>query len=354
MTDPTTDSGRTPRSETLDYKSAGVDIEAGNRLVRKIAPSIARTPRDGVLGGVGGFAGLFRLGGDYRDPVLVSGTDGVGTKLLLARDLGDHSSIGIDLVAMCVNDILTCGAKPLFFLDYYACGKLDVDAAAAVVDGIATGCEQAGCALIGGETAEMPGLYAPGHYDLAGFAVGVVERDQIIDGSAIDEDCVLLGLSSSGAHSNGFSLIRKVLDAAGGVAANPTQARSLLMPTQIYTASVLPLLGKHDIRGMAHITGGGLAENVIRVVPDELGVEIDPSLWRAPRIFQWLAATGHIAPEEMLRTFNMGIGFVLIVPRTDVAELSEALIESGDEVPVEIGRVVRPEPGQPRVRMLGQ
>ena len=259
----------------LSYKSAGVDIDAGNRLVERIKPAVKRTTRSEVMGGLGGFGGLFHLGRRFDDPVLVSGTDGVGTKLLLARQSGRHRGLGMDLVAMCVNDILVCGAEPLFFLDYYACGKLDVDAAAEVIEGIAAGCEQAGCALIGGETAEMPGMYSPGDYDLAGFAVGAVERDRIIDGSRIDDGCVLLGLASSGPHSNGYSLIRKVLERAGGVERNADRIEALMAPTRIYVADVLALLDDFDIRGMAHITGGGLDENIVRVIPDGFGVDID-------------------------------------------------------------------------------
>src|SRR6056297_1969582 len=254
----------------LSYKSAGVDIDAGNRLVERIKPAVKRTTRSEVMGGLGGFGGLFHLGRRFEDPVLVSGTDGVGTKLLLARQVGIRHGLGVDLVAMCVNDIVVCGAEPLFFLDYYACGRLDVDEAAEVIEGIAAGCRQAGCALIGGETAEMPGMYAPGDFDLAGFAVGVVERERIIDGSRIDGDCVVVGLPASGPHSNGYSLIRKILERNGGAAADPDRTRALLEPTRIYVGDVLPLLGRFDVRGMAHITGGGLVENLARVLPDGL------------------------------------------------------------------------------------
>ena len=337
----------------MNYKRAGVDIDAGNRLVQRIKPAVRRTGRAEVLGGLGGFGGLFHLGRRYQDPVLVSGTDGVGTKLMLARALEKHRDIGIDLVAMCVNDILVCGAEPLFFLDYYACGHLDVDAAAEVIEGIAVGCEQAGCALIGGETAEMPGMYPPGDYDLAGFAVGAVERDRIIDGSLVDDDCVLLGLLSSGPHSNGYSLIRKVLERAGGVEQNRERAETLMAPTRIYVGDVLPLLEKFDIRGMAHITGGGLDENIVRILPAEFGVEIDTTAWQPPEIFTWLSEVGRIEPAEMRRTFNMGIGFVLIVPSAQAAGIAARMAESGARPPVIIGRVHRTAPGQKRVRFSG-
>lgn len=333
----------------LSYRDAGVDIDAGEELVRRIRPAVERTRRAEVLGGLGGFGGLFRLDGRWRDPVLVSGTDGVGTKLMLARALDQHRSIGIDLVAMCVNDILVTGAEPLFFLDYYACGRLEVDVAADVVEGIAAGCEQAGCALIGGETAEMPGMYGRGDYDLAGFAVGAVERDQLIDGSRIGAGDVLIGLDSSGPHSNGYSLIRAVLDRAGGIAAHPDRARALLEPTRIYVRAVRPLLQRHDIRGIAHITGGGLADNVIRVVPDGLAIEIDSESWSWPEIFQWLAETGSIAADEMRRAFNLGIGMVLITPAGEADAVIAALAAADCGARV-IGRVVAGRTGQPRVR----
>lgn len=339
----------------LSYRAAGVDIDAGNRLVDRIRPAVQRTGRPEVLGALGGFGGLFHLGRRFDDPVLVAGTDGVGTKLMLARETGDHAGIGIDLVAMCVNDILVAGAEPLLFLDYYACGRLDVDAAAGVIEGIAAGCETAGCALIGGETAEMPGMYPEGDYDLAGFAVGAVERDRIIDGTGIDESCVLLGLASSGPHSNGFSLIRKVLERAGGAAAGPDRVRALLEPTRIYVPDVLPLLQsdfvRDHVRGMAHITGGGLTENIIRVVPDGYGVEIDSGAWPVPEIFGWLAETGDISQDEMRRTFNLGIGFVVIVPEAYAKAIGDRLTGTGGR-PFSIGRIVPAEPGQARVRFV--
>ena len=325
----------------LSYQDAGVDIDAGNALVDRIKPLVAATRRPEVLTGLGGFGGLFHLGQRYHDPVLVSGTDGVGTKLLLARQMGRHDTVGIDLVAMCVNDILVCGAEPLFFLDYFACGQLDVQAAAEVVSGIAEGCRQAGCALIGGETAEMPGMYAPGEYDLAGFAVGAVERAALIDGRTIDEDCVLVGLSSSGPHSNGYSLIRKVLErdrtALDRDFQDQTLGEALLAPTRIYVEPVQRLIGEIDLRGMAHITGGGLTENIIRVVPDGLGIEIDQRAWTPAPVFHWLADSGRIEPSEMRRTFNMGIGFVLICPQDQAGRIGDLLREPA---PI-IGRVRR-------------
>ncbi|NBD95560.1 MAG: phosphoribosylformylglycinamidine cyclo-ligase [Gammaproteobacteria bacterium] len=337
------------RRPSLSYRDAGVDIDAGNALVERIKPQVERTRRPEVLAGLGGFGGLFHLGQRFSDPVLVSGTDGVGTKLLLARQLGRHDTIGIDLVAMCVNDILVCGAEPLFFLDYFACGKLDVDAAAAVVGGIAEGCRQAGCALIGGETAEMPGMYGSGEYDLAGFVVGAVERAAMIDSDRVDERCVLLGLPSSGPHSNGYSLIRKILehgrDDLDTDVGGQTLGEALLAPTRIYVDPVRRLLGRHDIRAMAHITGGGLTDNIIRVIPDGFGIEIDAGSWRIPAVFDWLREAGGVTRAEMRRTFNMGLGFVLACPEDEVEAIAAAL----DEPAPVIGRVVRHKSGE-RVR----
>ena len=335
------------KPEHLSYRDAGVDIDAGNALVEKIKPLVERTRRPEVMTGLGGFGGLFHLGNRFRDPVLVSGTDGVGTKLLLARQMNRHDTIGIDLVAMCVNDILVCGAEPLFFLDYFACGKLEVDAAADVVAGIAEGCRRSGCALIGGETAEMPGMYAPGEYDLAGFAVGAVERDGLIDGQAIDENCVVVGLQSSGPHSNGYSLIRKVIEHSNAHLddhfEDKTLGDALLAPTRIYVDAVRRLMDEDiDLRGMAHITGGGLTENIIRVIPEGMGLQIDPSSWQAPAIFDWLQSAGHIEPAEMRRTFNMGIGFVLICPESEVDKVRATLREPA---PI-IGQVVAHDQGE--------
>ena len=322
-----------PKPTPISYRNAGVDIDAGQALVERIKGQVAATHRPEVMSGLGGFGGLFHLGQRYRDPVLVSGTDGVGTKLLLARQLNQHEHIGIDLVAMCVNDILVSGAEPLFFLDYFACGRLDVELAATVITGIAEGCRMAGCALIGGETAEMPGMYSGEDYDLAGFAVGAVERDAIIDGQGINDDCVVIGLNASGPHSNGYSLIRQVLNHAHPA---PEQLAALMTPTRIYVPLVLPLLGQFDIRGMAHITGGGLTENIIRVVPPAYSVEIDPSAWSPPAIFDWLHTHGPIEVSEMRRTFNMGIGFVLICPSHQADDLLKALPEPAQM----IGRIV--------------
>jgi len=339
-----------PSDDAIGYRDAGVDIDAGNALIDRIKPAVGRASRPEVIGGLGGFGGLFRLGQDYRDPVLVSGTDGVGTKLLLARQLGVRRGLGVDLVAMCVNDIIVCGAEPLFFLDYYACGRLNVDEAAEVIEGIAQGCRQAGCALIGGETAEMPGMYAPGDFDLAGFAVGVVERDRIVDGSRIDDDCVVLGLPSSGPHSNGYSLIRKVLERNGGWEADPDRARALLEPTRIYVDDVLPLLERFDIRGMAHITGGGLLENIARVLPAGHDALIDSKSWQIPALFDWLARSGPVPEEEMRRTFNLGIGFVLIAKADDASAIADDLVERTGRSCIPIGRVVASSSPGPRVR----
>jgi phosphoribosylformylglycinamidine cyclo-ligase len=330
-------------SPGLSYLDAGVDIDAGNELVERIKPAVKSTNRSGVVTGLGGFGGLFQLDTErYKQPILVSGTDGVGTKLLLARQLDRHDTIGIDLVAMCVNDILTCGAEPLFFLDYYATGKLKIDNATAVIEGIAEGCRQSGCALIGGETAEMPGMYGQDEYDLAGFTVGVVDRPQLIDGSGIKSGHIVLGLESSGPHSNGYSLIRKVLEKSGDEPSMPlgetTLGEALLAPTRIYVKSLLPLIENHAIDGLAHITGGGISENIVRVIPDGLGLEIDLSAWEFPAVFKWLQVKGGINEQEMLRTFNCGIGMVLLVAEDAVGDVCQALETAGDAV-YRIGRV---------------
>jgi len=328
----------------LSYLDAGVDIDAGNELVERIKPAVKSTNRSGVITGLGGFGGLFKLDIErYKEPVLVSGTDGVGTKLLLARQLDVHDTIGIDLVAMCVNDILTCGAEPLFFLDYYATGKLKIDNAQAVIEGIAEGCRQSGCALIGGETAEMPGMYGQDEYDLAGFTVGVVDRPQLIDGSRIKAGHCVLGLESSGPHSNGYSLIRKVLEQSGDDPSMPlgdtTLGEALLAPTRIYVKALLPLIGQYTLDGLAHITGGGISENIVRVIPDELGLEVDLSAWEMPAVFKWLQSNGQIDESEMLRTFNCGIGMVILVSADSVDEISQALTSAGEAVH-RLGRVV--------------
>ena len=302
----------------LTYRDAGVDIDAGNQVVERIKPLVKRTFRPEVMGGLGGFGALFDLSGKYREPVLVSGTDGVGTKLKLAQQLDRHDTIGIDLVAMCVNDVLVQGAEPLFFLDYFATGKLQVDTTVAVVGGIAKGCELAGCALIGGETAEMPDMYPPGEYDLAGFTVGAVEKSQLLDGAAVRAGDVLIGIASSGPHSNGYSLVRKIYERAGRPAVldvgGVRLVDALMAPTTIYVKPVLALLKTHAVHAMAHITGGGLTENIIRVIPDGLGLAIDASSWPLPPVFDWLMREGAVPREEMWRTFNCGIGFVLVVP----------------------------------------
>ena len=316
-------------STPLTYRDAGVDIDAGNEVVERIKPLVKRTFRPEVMGGLGGFGALFNLGSKYREPVLVSGTDGVGTKLKLAQQLNRHDTIGIDLVGMCVNDVLVQGAEPLFFLDYFATGKLDVDTTVAVVGGIARGCELAGCALIGGETAEMPDMYPPGEYDLAGFTVGAVEKAAIIDGSKVRAGDVLIGLASSGPHSNGYSLVRKILDRAGRPldidVGGVTLADALMAPTTLYVKPVLELIAAHDLHAMAHITGGGLTENIIRVIPDGLGLEIESSSWTLPPVFDWLMREGQVSKPEMWRTFNCGIGFVLVVSPSQLPALSADL-----------------------------
>jgi phosphoribosylformylglycinamidine cyclo-ligase len=320
----------------LSYREAGVDIDAGDQLVENIKPIARRTLRDGVLAGIGGFGALFEVPKNYRNPVLVSGTDGVGTKLKLAFQLGRHDTVGIDLVAMSVNDVLVQGAEPLFFLDYYACGRLDVATATAVIQGIAAGCEQAGCALIGGETAEMPGMYAPGEYDLAGFAVGVVEKDRILDGSRIGPGDIVLGLASSGAHSNGYSLIRRILEREAVDLSSDLQGRSLgealLAPTRIYVKPVLALMQQVEVKGLAHITGGGLLENVPRVLADGLTAELDRNAWPRPALFSWLQEHGGVADHEMFRVFNCGIGMVVVVSGSEAERAKQLLREAGETV----------------------
>jgi phosphoribosylformylglycinamidine cyclo-ligase len=332
----------------LNYKSAGVDIEAGNALVERIKPVAARTRIPGVLAGLGGFGSLFELPVDrYRRPVLVAGTDGVGTKLKLAIESSRHGGAGIDLVAMCVNDIVVQGAEPLFFLDYYATGKLDLDVAAAVIEGIGQGCEQAGCALVGGETAEMPGMYPPGDYDLAGFCVGVVEKDRILDGSRVRVDDVLIGLPSSGPHSNGYSLIRKVLERAGAGFDDPLDGKPLgdwlMAPTRIYVKPLLKLLESVPVHAFAHITGGGITENLPRVLPKGCSALIDLDAWQPPAIFAWLRAQGGIEEAEMLRTFNCGIGMIVCVAPEDEPK-ALGILRAAGESPVVIGQLLEGEP----------
>jgi phosphoribosylformylglycinamidine cyclo-ligase len=336
----------------LSYRDAGVDIDAGDQLIENIKPYAKRTLRPEVLAGIGGFGALVELPKRYREPVLVAGTDGVGTKLKLAFALGKHDSIGIDLVAMSVNDILVQGAEPLFFLDYYVCERLDVAVATDVVKGIALGCEQAGCALIGGETAEHPRAFIPGEYDLAGFAVGVVEKSKAIDGTAIAQGDALIGLASSGPHSNGFSLIRKILDTSGADLAAPapggasTLGMALLAPTRIYVKPVLALLAEVEVKGMAHITGGGLTENTHRMFPDTLAARLDASRWTRPAIFDWLQQAGHVTAAEMHRVFNCGVGLILVVAAAD-AERTLAHLQASGETAWRIGSVEARAPGAP-------
>ena len=334
-------------SRALSYRDAGVDIDAGDALVEAIKPYAKRTMRAEVLAGIGGFGALCRIPRKYRQPVLVSGTDGVGTKLKLAFALGRHDTVGIDLVAMSVNDVLVQGAEPLFFLDYYACGRLDNRIAAQVVKGIARGCEQAGCALIGGETAEMPGMYPEGEYDLAGFCVGVVERKKIVDGRTIRPGDVLIGLASSGAHSNGYSLIRKIVERARPDAA---MLDALMTPTRIYVKPVLKLLASGWVKGMAHITGGGLVGNVPRMLPAGAHAVIHAARWPRPALFRWLQAQGGVAEDEMHRVFNCGIGMVLAVAPANVRRTLARLKRLG-EAAYEIGAIEKGK-GEPAARVL--
>jgi phosphoribosylformylglycinamidine cyclo-ligase len=317
-------------------------MEAGDALVEQIKPFAKRTMRPEVMGGIGGFGSLFEMPKKFKNPVLVSGTDGVGTKLKLAFQLDKHDTVGIDLVAMSVNDILVQGAEPLFFLDYFACGKLEVSTAAQVIKGIAQGCEQAGCALVGGETAEMPGMYPAGEYDLAGFAVGAVDRDAIIDGSSIAAGDVVLGLASSGAHSNGYSLIRKLIDKSGIDMSADFHGRPfrdvVMAPTRIYVKPLLKLLSAIKVKGMAHITGGGITENVPRILPAGLTAEVKKDSWQMPPLFGWLQAQGNVTDDEMYRTFNCGIGMVVIVAAEDAASAQQLLAAEGEQVAL-IGKV---------------
>lgn len=338
----------TQSSTPLSYRDAGVDIEAGDQLVENIKPFARRTMRPEVMGGIGGFGALVEVSKKYREPVMVSGTDGVGTKLRLAQQTHRHDTIGIDLVAMSVNDILVSGAEPVFFLDYYVCEKLDVAVATAVVKGIAQGCEQAGCALIGGETAEHPGTFPADEYDLAGFAVGLVEKSEIITGKDVAPGDVVLGLASSGPHSNGFSLIRRILDRAGidpTAVGNKTLIDQLLMPTRIYVKPVLALMQTLKVRGLAHITGGGLTENVPRVLADNLTAVMHRNAWPMPPVFKWLQAQGNVADTEMARTFNCGIGMVLIVSPSDASRAETFLKEQGETV-YRIGEIRSRQPGE--------
>jgi phosphoribosylformylglycinamidine cyclo-ligase len=327
---------------SLSYRDAGVDIDAGDALVEAIKPFAKRTMRDGVLAGIGGFGALFEVSKKYREPVLVSGTDGVGTKLKLAFHLNRHDTVGIDLVAMSVNDILVQGAEPLFFLDYFACGRLDVASATDVIKGIAAGCEQAGCALIGGETAEMPSMYPDGEYDLAGFAVGAVEKSKIIDGKKIRPGDVVLGLASSGAHSNGYSLVRKIIEVAKPDLYADFHGRPLadvlLAPTRIYVKPLLALMEKIDVHGMVHITGGGLVENIPRVLQPNLTAVLHKDAWTLPPLFQWLQKHGGVADDEMHRVFNCGIGMTVIVSAAN-ADQAEAELKRLGETVYRIGEI---------------
>ena len=331
-----------PDSIHLSYQDAGVDINAGDRLVENIKPYAKCTMRPEVLAGIGGFGALFEISKKYRNPVLVSGTDGVGTKLKLAFQSGQHDSIGIDLVAMSVNDILVQGAEPLFFLDYFACGKLDVETATRVVKGIAKGCEQAGCALIGGETAEMPGMYPDGEYDLAGFAVGAVEKDQIITGLTIREGDAVLGLASSGAHSNGYSLIRKIIEKNNTDLSADFHGKALIdvimAPTRIYVKPLLELMKHLPVKGMAHITGGGLTENIPRVLPQGVTAILKHDAWDMPPLFHWLRQQGNVNEQEMLRVFNCGIGMALVVA-PEFADTAMRLLRSAGETVWHIGTI---------------
>ncbi|MBC8267512.1 MAG: phosphoribosylformylglycinamidine cyclo-ligase [Rhodospirillaceae bacterium] len=336
----------------LNYKDAGVDIDAGEALVDAIKPLAKSTSRDGVASGLGGFGAMFDLkAAGFKDPILVAGTDGVGTKLKVAIEAGKHDTVGIDLVAMCVNDLIVQGAEPLFFLDYFATAKLDVAAGTDIVSGIAEGCRRSGCALIGGETAEMPGMYAKGDYDLAGFCVGAVERDAIISGDKVSDGDVILGLAASGLHSNGFSLVRRVVEHAGldYSADAPFQpgtslADALLEPTRIYVKSCLAAIAAGGVHGLAHITGGGLLENIPRVLADGLGADLDAAAWDLPPVFDWLARAGGIAENEMARTFNCGIGMAVIVAPSQAEELAQVFTDNGEMVTT-IGRVVARDGG---------
>jgi phosphoribosylformylglycinamidine cyclo-ligase len=347
-------------SESMTYRAAGVDIDAGEELVRRIKPAVAATHRPGVLSGLGGFGGLFELPAGYRQPVLVSGTDGVGTKLKLAVAAGRHGGVGIDLVAMCANDVVVCGAEPLFFLDYYATGKLDVDVAASVVTGIAEGCRKAGCALIGGETAEMPGMYGDGDYDLAGFCVGIVEKDAILDPARVRPGDALIGLAASGPHANGFSLIRRVLEVSGaslddllepGAEHPVTLGDALLEPTRIYARPALALTRHGGVHALAHITGGGITENLPRVLPAGTKAVVDLRSWAPPPVFRWLRDNGNITDAEMLRTFNCGVGMIACVASERAAGACGLLRTAGEQAWI-IGRV-EPHHGEPRVEYAG-
>ncbi|MDW1764912.1 phosphoribosylformylglycinamidine cyclo-ligase [Vibrio sp. 1069] len=341
-------------NSSLSYKDAGVDIDAGNALVDRIKGAVKRTRRPEVMGGIGGFGALCELPTKYKQPVLVSGTDGVGTKLRLALDMNKHDTIGIDLVAMCVNDLIVQGAEPLFFLDYYATGKLDVDTAADVVSGIAEGCVQAGCALIGGETAEMPGMYEGEDYDVAGFCVGVVEKEDVIDGTKVAAGDALIAIGSSGPHSNGYSLIRKILEVSGADKSEELAGRTigehLLEPTKIYIKSALKMIEKHDIHAISHITGGGFWENIPRVLPEGTKAVIDGNSWEWPVIFKWLQEKGNVDTHEMYRTFNCGVGLIVALPK-DQADAAVALLKEEGENAWVIGQIAQADANEEQVEI---
>lgn len=341
--------------QSITYKDAGVDIEAGDELVERIKPFAKKTMRSEVLGGIGGFGSLFEVPKKYKEPILVSGTDGVGTKLKLAFELNKHDTVGIDLVAMSVNDILVQGAEPLFFLDYFACGKLDVETASQVIKGIAEGCAQSGCALVGGETAEMPGMYPEGEYDLAGFAVGVVEKSEIINGKTIQSGDAVIGLASSGAHSNGYSLIRKIISKEKADFSGPFDGKTLkdivMEPTKLYVKSILKLKDTIQIKGMAHITGGGITENIPRILEEDLMAEIQSSSWPLPKLFQWLQEKGNIPKTELYRTFNCGIGMAIVINQKDVAKAKQILKEFNETV-YEIGVIRKREANEHSTRVI--
>lgn len=343
-------------NSSLSYKDAGVDIDAGNALVDRIKGVAKSTSRPEVMGGLGGFGALCRIPEGYKKPVLVAGTDGVGTKLRLAMDLGKHDTIGIDLVAMCVNDLVVAGAEPLFFLDYYATGKLNVDTAADVVTGIGKGCELSGAALVGGETAEMPGMYEGEDYDLAGFCTGVVEEDEIIDGSNVKVGDTLIGLASSGPHSNGYSLIRKIIEVRGAELTEELDGKpladALMAPTRIYVKSLLKLIKESQVNALSHITGGGLLENIPRVLPSSAKAVIDTQSWKMPAVFNWLQAQGNVEATEMYRTFNCGVGMIIAVPADKEEEALKILADGGEEAWV-IGSIAEAKEGEEQVELAG-
>ncbi len=351
-----TDNTQNPSSPSLSYKDAGVDIDAGNALVERIKGVAKRTRRPEVMAGLGGFGALFELPKGFREPVLISGTDGVGTKLRLAMDLGKHDTIGIDLVAMCVNDLVVAGAEPLFFLDYYATGKLNVDVAANVVEGIGEGCAQSGCSLVGGETAEMPGMYEGEDYDLAGFCVGIAEKSELIDGSKVAPGDALIGIASSGPHSNGYSLIRKILDVANAdlkqSMGDTTLGAALMAPTRIYVKPLLQLIKAMPVHALSHITGGGLLENIPRVLPESAKAVIDTQSWELPEVFKWLQTAGNVESKEMYRTFNCGVGMIICVPQAMAEQAIQSLNDAGESA-WRIGTIEQAQPGDEQVELMG-